>query len=67
MPADFEKKLNGLLAEKGASLEMSEETRGISSGFVLVYGGIEENCGIKAIFDSMKEELSDQVNRMLFG
>ena len=29
--------------------------------------GIEENCTLKAVFSSRREELSDQVNRMLFG
>lgn len=38
----------------------------IDGGFLLVYGGMEENCGIKAVFDSVKDELSDQVNRLLF-
>ena len=36
-------------------------------GFLLVYGGIEENCTLKAVFSAKREELSDQVNRMLFG
>ena len=35
-------------------------------GFILTYGGIEENCTIKALFDARREELSDKVNRQLF-
>ena len=43
------------------------EPRGIDGGFLLVYGGIEENCTIKAVFSSKREELSDRINRLLFG
>ena len=43
------------------------ETGESDGGFLLVYGGIEENCTIRAVFDSKREELSDQVNRLLFG
>ena len=38
---------------------------GMDGGFVLTYGGIEENCTIKALFDAKREELSDKVNRQL--
>lgn len=67
MPEGFSGKVKTSAAEKGGSLVLSPEPAEIDGGFLLVYGGIEENCGIKAIFNSMKEELSDQVNRMLFG
>ena len=33
---------------------ISEEARKIDGGFILVYGGIEENCTIKAVFDDEK-------------
>ncbi len=66
MPEGFSGKVKTAAAEKGGSLVLSQEPAEIDGGFLLVYGGIEENCGIKAIFDSMKDELSDQVNRMLF-
>lgn len=67
MPEGFSGKVKTAAAAKGGSLVLSPEPAELDGGFLLVYGGIEENCGIKAIFDSMKEELSDQVNRMLFG
>ena len=38
----------------------------IRGGFVLLYGGIEENCTFKAMFDSKKGELSDKVHVLLF-
>ena len=67
LPADFEKKLNGLLAEKGASLEISEETRDMGSGFVLVYGGIEENGDFDDLIDSAYERLQDIAHKALFS
>ena len=59
--------LNGLLAEKGASLEISEETRDMGSGFVLVYGGIEENGDFDDLIDSAYERLQDIAHKALFS
>lgn len=67
MPRGFTEKIKTAAAAKGGSLALSPEPAEIDGGFLLVYGGIEENCGIKAVFDSLKDELSDQVNRLLFG
>ena len=53
--------------KKGGSLELTETVPdGMDGGFILTYGGIEENCTIKALFDAKREELSDKVNRQLF-
>ena len=46
---------------------VSQETRQIDGGFILVYGGIEENCTIKALFDAKRDELSDKVHSLLFA
>ena len=69
MPENFVGRIRTIAAEKGGSLTVScePEPRGIDGGFLLVYGGIEENCTIKAVFRSKKEELSDGINRLLFG
>ena len=67
MPEGFSGKMKTIAANKGGSLTLSDEARDIDGGFLLVYGGIEENCTIKAVFDAKREELSDQVNRILFG
>ena len=66
MPGEFEGKIKTAAAAKGGSLVLSQKPAEIDGGFLLVYGGMEENCGIKAVFDSVKDELSDQVNRLLF-
>ena len=49
------------------SLKVSKEGKNIENGFVLVYGGIEENCTLRAMFDAKRDELSDKVHRMLFS
>ena len=39
----------------------------INGGFVLTYGGIEENCSIDALFDAAHEVLQDKVQEILFS
>ena len=67
MPAGFPDRIKNIAASKGGSLTVSEKPEKMDGGFLLVYGGIEENCTISAVFASKREELSDKVNRMLFG
>lgn len=67
LPADFEVSINKALEVKeGASLNISKETREIDSGCLLVYGDIEENCSIDALFMASNEELQDGVSEILF-
>ena len=67
MPEGFSGRIRTIAAEAGGSLTLSETPLDTDGGFLLVYGGIEENCTLKAVFSTRREELSDQVNRMLFG
>ncbi|WP_411676537.1 V-type ATP synthase subunit E [Caproicibacter sp.] len=67
LPAGFEKALNEAVGGKGASLTVSGQTRNIDGGFVLSYGGIEENCSFSALFDARRDELQDKVNRLVFA
>lgn len=67
MPAGFPEKVKNIAVSKGGSLTVSEKPEKMDGGFLLVYGGIEENCTISAVFASRREELSDRVNRLLFG
>ena len=66
LPAGFEEELEKAASAKGGSLKASREARNIENGFVLVYGGIEENCTLKAMFDAKKDELADKVNQYIF-
>ena len=66
MPADFREEIVAVAREKGGTLKISGETRNIDGGFILAYGGIEENCSIDAMFAEKKDELLDQVRKILF-
>ena len=52
-------------AAKGG-IVLSSEFAPIDSGFILKYGGIEQNCSFDAIFASEAENLSDRAGRLLF-
>ena len=45
---------------------MSEKAKEMDGGFILVYGGVEENCTIRAMFDANRDHLSDKVHEVLF-
>ncbi len=66
IPENFEQRLNQSLAQKGAVIRISPEPRELDAGFILCYGGIEENCSFDAIFDEAHERLQDTVQRILF-
>lgn len=66
MPAGYLEELQAIAQQKGGSLTLSKETRETGGGFVLIYGGIEENCTFKALFDAKREALQDQVHGLLF-
>ena len=54
-------------AGKGRKSGTEKRTEGDRRGFVLVYGGVEENCSAGALFASQRDELADKVHAMLFG
>mgnify|MGYP000596436222 CR=1 FL=1 len=53
--------------EHAAELVIDKEPANIKDGFVLVYGEIEENCTLKALFDSNIDRIKDIANKQLFG
>lgn len=67
LPEGFEAEVFRIAKEKGGSLKLSGEGKQIKNGFILVYGGVEENCTINAMFDAKKDELSDIVHRLVFS
>ena len=67
MSDDFKNAVENTARDKGGSLKISAEERKIENGFVLAYGGIEENCTLQAMFDEKKDELSDKVYHILFA
>ena len=67
MPVGFGKEIEEIALAKGGKLTVAGAGRdNIENGFILAYGGIEENCTIRAMFDAKRDELSDIVHRLLF-
>ena len=52
--------------ERGAVLTVSVKPADIRDGFILDFGGIEENCSIDALIDENIEEIGDMINKNLF-
>ena len=66
MPQKFEDVIEQTAQKQGGHLVVSKEPKDMDGGFVLVYGGIEENCTIRAMFHTKQDELSDVVQKILF-
>ena len=49
-----------------AKLKLAQQPARIDGGFLLLYGGIEENCSFEALFSDMHEQLQDEVRTLLF-
>lgn len=67
MPKDFLTKLNSALEKTGASLVLAEDTVETGGGFILRYGGIEENLCFAQVAEQRREELSDMLDSILFA
>ena len=67
MPASFAENAEAIAKKAGGSLKVAEETKPIDGGFILAYGGIEENCSVSALFEEKAEWLTDTVRKILFS
>ena len=65
MPGNFEKEIKKIARETGGVIELREDPS-IADGFLLSYGGIEENCTLDALFAGRWNELQDVVNDRLW-
>lgn len=66
LPAGFDRKVSDIAAKKGGALSISRESEPIDNGFILKYGGIEENCTLEALFSQKRDLLRDSVNEILW-
>lgn len=66
MPQDFPNKIQDAARNAKGSLKLSDKGINIENGFVLSYGGVGENCTLRAVFDMKKDELTDKVHKMLY-
>ena len=67
LPAGYIKTLSAAAEEKGGRLTLSDNTANIDGGFILSYGGIEENCSITALIDDARENMQDDIQKLLFS
>lgn len=61
------KKIKDIAKSASCVYEYSYDRDDIKDGFVLVYGGIEENCCFKALFEEKKGEIFDYAAQVLFS
>ena len=66
LPADFAGRAAAAAEKAGGKLTISEEAAPIDSGILLRYGGIDENCTLKALFSGKRDLLQDIVCRTLW-
>ena len=63
---ETEAKIQESAGKAGGSLVISKEAAPIEDGFVLKYGGIEENCTFKALLSEKQELLRDTIQQVLW-
>ena len=66
LPQTFEEQINTAIFERGA-VQVSKTPMDIENGFVLVYGDIEINCTLRAVFDERMDNLKDLLRPLLFA
>ncbi len=65
LPGGFLERVNATLT--GGSLTLAQDSAEIDGGFILRYGGIEENCTFYALAEQRRDSISDELGRLLFG
>jgi V/A-type H+-transporting ATPase subunit E len=54
------------MKESGSDCTISYARKNVKDGFILVYGGIEENCTFEALFEEKRGEIYETAARLLF-
>ena len=66
LPKDLATKIEKAAFTKGGRLALAKEAAQIDGGFILEYEGIEQNCSVASLFETNAEELSDEIQKLLF-
>lgn len=66
LPATFAKEIAEIAGKNGGSLKISDKPAAIDNGFILSYGGIDENCSLKALFAEKHDQLQDKAHASLW-
>lgn len=67
LPSSVSDKISQLAAEKSCEYTVSHDREDVQNGFILVYGGIEENYTFNALIEAKRSELYDTAAQILFG
>lgn len=67
MPKRFLKDINEKIKKSGAELVLSKNPADIDSGFVIRYGGVEENCTFDSLINEKTEEIKDKLYSQLMA
>ena len=67
IPESFRTEAGKIASRAGGSLSFDSKPAPIESGFILSYGGIEENCSLKSIFAANKDQIQDTAMKVLFS
>lgn len=66
LPEGFAEELAKAAEGAGGTLKVSDTPAKIENGFILRYGGIDENCTLAALFAEKRENLADRVREVLW-
>jgi V/A-type H+-transporting ATPase subunit E len=66
LPKGFEAELQKAAEAAGGSLKVGKEPADIKDGFILRYGGIDENCTLDALFAQYRDKMQDAVQKTLW-
>lgn len=66
LPEGFEKKLNSLL-DDGKSVVVSKSALDLDGGVVIEYDEIRIDCSIASLAEDKKDEIRDEINKVLFA
>lgn len=66
LPKKFEKHAAEIAARHNGTVTVSGKAAAIANGFILRYGGIDENCTFEALFAEKKEVLEDKAHEVLW-
>ena len=67
MPKSFLKDINKHLKNQNAELTLAKNPADIDSGFVICYGGVEENCTFDSLIEEKKDEIKDKLYLQLMA
>ncbi len=66
MPAGFPHQIKKLAAQKKGKLTISQQPAEIEGGFLLVYGGVTENCSLQMLMESCRDDQKQRLAFLLF-